>query len=257
MNHSPFWPLVWKEYRVSRGFWLSMAAIGLVAQTSAFWLMRRSADRDWWLFGLALITATGFAVGVGGTLFAVEHEDRTFGLLRKLPLRARELGTAKLLSALAGIVSLVAALWLTASLMAGWQALSPPAARQMLGFWGLSCAEGLGWGILCSLVIRSPLRATLLALVAVSLVDEIVEVMPIRLALLALVVAADVWLLPRWLAGQYPMTTRPPRRPAKKIPGDRCDCRVTWLGISSGKAGGREDPMSRSCLFWRYWAPAC
>ena len=35
MNHSPFWPLVWKEYRASRAFWLSMAAMGIVAQIGA------------------------------------------------------------------------------------------------------------------------------------------------------------------------------------------------------------------------------
>ncbi len=35
MNHSPFWPLVWKEYRAGRAFWLAMAAIGLAAQATA------------------------------------------------------------------------------------------------------------------------------------------------------------------------------------------------------------------------------
>ena len=92
MNHSPFWPLVWKEYRAARAFWLSMAGLGLLAQMTAFWLTRRPVDRDWWLYGLALMVATGFAVGIGGTLFAIEHEDRTFGLLRMLPLRPGELG---------------------------------------------------------------------------------------------------------------------------------------------------------------------
>ena len=32
MNASPFWPLVWKEYRAGRAFWLAMAVMGLVAQ---------------------------------------------------------------------------------------------------------------------------------------------------------------------------------------------------------------------------------
>ena len=220
MNHSPFWPLVWKEYRAGRAFWLSMAGLGLLAQMTAFWLTRRPADRDWWLYGLALMVSTGFAVGIGGTLFAIEHEDRTFGLLRMLPLRPGELGGAKLLTASLGIVSLVAALWLTASVLAGWKPLSLYDAGQLWGLWGLACAEGLGWGILCSLVIRSPLRATIVTLLAVSLINELcvaltqthnlamitsyVEAIPLRLAALVLVVAADIWLLPRWLAGQYP-----------------------------------------------------
>ncbi len=102
MNHSPFWPLVWKEYRAARAFWLSMAGLGLLAQMTAFWLTRRPADRDWWLYGLALMVSTGFAVGIGGTLFAIEHEDRTFGLLRMLPLRPGELSRREAAHRLAG-----------------------------------------------------------------------------------------------------------------------------------------------------------
>ena len=32
MNASPFWPLVWKEYRAGRAFWLAMMAIALMTQ---------------------------------------------------------------------------------------------------------------------------------------------------------------------------------------------------------------------------------
>ena len=123
MNASPFWPLVWKEYRVGRAFWLAMALMGLAAQAGVAWLAHRPADRDWWLYGIALMISAGFAVGIGGTLFAVEHEERTFGLLRVLPVRAKELGSAKLLCAVAGLFSLLVALWLAAGALAGWQAL--------------------------------------------------------------------------------------------------------------------------------------
>ena len=121
MNHSPFWPLVWKEYRAGRAFWLSMAAMGLVAQVSVAWMTHQPADRDWWLYGIALMISAGFAVGIGGTLFAIEHEDRTFALMRILPLRAKVLGAAKILCALLGLAGLLALLWLAAGAMAGWQ----------------------------------------------------------------------------------------------------------------------------------------
>ena len=203
--------------------------------------------------------STGFAVGIGGTLFAIEHEDRTFGLLRMLPLRPRELGGAKLLTALVGIVSLVAALWLSASMMAGWQPLSLREVGQLWGLWGLTCAEGLAWGVLCSLVMRSPLRATIATLLAVSLVNEFcvtltpthnlamiasyVEAIPLRLAVLVVVVAADVWLLPRWLAGQYPGSlarSAPKPAIARAEPRKR---RRTW----------RESRQVVGHLVWQSW----
>ena len=99
------------------------------------------------------------------------------------------------------------------------------------GLWGLACAEGLAWGIFCSLVIRSPLRATVAAVLAVTLANQFavtltpthnltqivsyVEAIPFRLALLALVVVADVWLLPRWMSGQFPRVRR--TAPASRI----------------------------------------
>ena len=38
--------------------------------------------------------SAGFAVGIGGTLFAIEHEERTIALLRRLPVRAFLAGLA-------------------------------------------------------------------------------------------------------------------------------------------------------------------
>jgi hypothetical protein len=262
MNASPFWPLVWKEYRTGRAFWLAMAAMGLLAQAGVAWA-HQPADRTWWLYEIALMISAGFAVGIGGTRFAVEHEDRTFGLLRVLPVQAKELGSAKLLCAVIGLCSLLMALWLTAGALAGWQALSPRDAGRLWGLWGLACAEGLAWGILCSLIIRSPLRATVAAVLAVTLaiqaavtltkthnlleIASYVEAIPLRLFLLALVVAADVWLLPRWLAGQFPQSIdwRRTRRPS----------------VQTKSAGGWQSPAPSWAaplgrLMWQAWCEA-
>ena len=234
--------------------------MGLVAQAGVAWLARQSADRNWWLYGIALMISAGFAVGIGGTLFAIEHEERTFGLLRVLPVRAKELGWAKLLCAVAGLFSLLVALWLTAGALAGWQALPPRDAGRLWGLWGLACAEGLAWGILCSLVIRSPLRATVAAVLAVTVANQVavtltkthnlaeivsyVEAIPLRLAVLALVVAADVWLLPRWLAGQFPARPAAGRRePASPGP--------SRLRTRLGGGGSRARLVWR--LVWQSW----
>ena len=260
MNHSPFWPLVWKEYRAGRAFWLSMAAMGVLAQAAVWWLAHPSGGRDWWLYGIAWMISAGFAVGIGGTLFAAEHEERTFGLLRILPLGAKELGSAKLLWALAGLGSLLVALWMTAGAMAGWQALPVGEAGQLRGLWGLACAEGLAWGILCSLVIRSPLRATVTAMMAVTLTIQAAvtltrthdllklasysEAIPLRIALLLAVAGLDAWLMPRWLAGRLPRSVD---RPRTRQTDDSRDTSAAWQSPAPGWAV----PLGR--LMWQSW----
>jgi hypothetical protein len=224
MNQSPFWPLVWKEYRTSRSFWLAMAVMGLAAQAGVYWLAHQPANRDWWLYGIALMISAGFAVGIGGTLFAVEHEERTIALLRRLPVRAGQLGAAKVISALAGLIALLAVLWFAASAMAGWQALPETEASQLWRVWGLACLEGLAWGVLYSLAIRSPLHATVAAALTVALVDSCMVMLTerhdfssapsvfCRTTLLLLIVLADVVLLPCWLAGHRPRWQSAARR---------------------------------------------
>ncbi len=102
MNHSPFWPLVWKEYRSGRAFWLAMAVMGLAAQAGVAWLAHQGHERNWWLYSIALMISAGFAIGIGGTLFAIEHEDRTFALPAHFPGQGlRNSAKPKLLCALA------------------------------------------------------------------------------------------------------------------------------------------------------------
>ncbi|HTU25033.1 MAG TPA: hypothetical protein VMF30_06530, partial [Pirellulales bacterium] len=259
MNASPFWPLVWKEYRASRAFWLAMAAMGLVAQGAVAWL-HRPTDRNWWLYGIALMISAGFAFGIGGTLFAVEHEERTFAMMRILPLRAKELGGAKLLCALLGLAGLLAVLWLAAGALAGWQALSSREGGLLWGLWGLACLEGLAWGVLCSLVFSSPLRATVAAVAAATITIQAAatltsrhnlaeiasysEAIPYRLLLLLLVAAADVWLLPRWLAGRVPQPIE--ARPPAKSP-RRAKTTSAWQGPTP------RWTVQMGHLMWQAW----
>ena len=216
MNHSPFWPLVWKEYRAGRAFWLSMAAMGLVLQAGVWWLARPSYDRDAWLYQIAVMISAGFAVGMGGTLFAVENEEKTIALLRRLPVRPQALGAAKLLTAAAGLGALLTMLWLAARTLTGGTALVPRDATSLWNGWGLACAEGLAWGVLGSLLIPRPLWATLVAALAIVFVDASLgwpdrlqssklafdHSILFRTTLLVVVVSADAMLLPGWLLGR-------------------------------------------------------
>ncbi|HTU25034.1 MAG TPA: hypothetical protein VMF30_06535 [Pirellulales bacterium] len=253
MNHSPFWPLVWKEYRAGRAFWLAMAVMGLVAQGAVAWLAH--VDRHWWLFQIALMSAAGFAVGIGGTLFAMENEERTIALLRMLPVRATQLGAAKIVSALAGLVGLLAVLWLAANMMCDWLPLPAWQARRLWSVWGLACLEALAWGILWSLVVRRPLVATLLAAGTVALVDlsggvavsgggiatvSFGETVPYRTALLALVMLVDTMLLPGWLSDR-----RQRQMPVRRL--------IGWAVRSAASACRRPLPQLTWQTFREGW----
>ena len=110
--------IVWKEYRQLRSFWLAIALLGLAAQL-AVWNFSY-ADKQWWLFALALMSATGYAIGAGAQLFAIEHEVGTFSYLRNLPLESRVLTRGKLSLTILSIVALQAVLWFSAAARAGW-----------------------------------------------------------------------------------------------------------------------------------------
>ena len=63
MNLTPYWHLVWKEYRAVRGFWLSM--IGLVVLLEAL-VVFSSSEPAWtrlMVYNLALAAPAFFALG--------------------------------------------------------------------------------------------------------------------------------------------------------------------------------------------------
>ncbi|HEX4143330.1 MAG TPA: hypothetical protein VHY91_07250 [Pirellulales bacterium] len=249
MNGSPFWPLVWKEYRAGRAFWLAMVAVALVIQGSLCWGAKATPQRNWELYATALFIAAGLMVGVGATMFAVEREEQTFGFVRRLPVRAWQLALPKLLCALVGWGACVALLWLAAGAMAAWQFPSGRDAGQLWIQWGVAALECLAWGIFFSLLLTSPLKAAALTMLGVLAVNfgllmpssqpyrglaSHVAMVPWRLALLVLMMAVDAWLLPRWLTDRVP-------RPA-----------INW-----GWARGRAMPAKRTVGWFcaDYWPP--
>ena len=92
MTYPVFWRLVWKEYRLLRSFWVSLAAISVVLQLVDVW----SKDVHIDVFIVALAAPVLFALVSGGTLFAAEHEAKTFGFQRWLPVSSRMLLAGKL-----------------------------------------------------------------------------------------------------------------------------------------------------------------
>ena len=108
MNVAILQRLIWKEYRVLRSFWLATLVLAIVAslaacwfETSHLWGLRLSGED---FYFLAALGSCMYALGVGGMLFAIEHELSTAAFLRRLPLDGRHLLASKLAAAVISIL---------------------------------------------------------------------------------------------------------------------------------------------------------
>src|SRR5262245_43870703 len=110
MSDSVIQRLLWKEYRVQRGFWLSMAGLAVIGQTVVLFVPERYASAAHWLFGLALGFPAFYALGCGATLFAAEREEGTLEQLRVLAAPAWKVWWSKVTFSVASTGGLLALL---------------------------------------------------------------------------------------------------------------------------------------------------
>lgn len=229
MNHAIVWRLFWKEFRVQWQFWIAMAVLTALVQLVIL-TTASLADRTPWLFGTALVLTAFYALGCGATLFATEHETGTFDFQRALPVSSRLLFASKTTFGVVSVLAFGGTLWLAAALMAGRPWPSAEELQGLAGLWGFAAVELFAWGLLFSLLLRGPLMAAILAVSAASFFAHIVAggpatymaeqayrvALPLRAAIVVVVVVADLWLGLRWF--QQPGLSlgrlRLPRRPA-------------------------------------------
>lgn len=213
MNHTAFWRLAWKEYRLQRGFWLAMLAGVVLADLAILgcmhWRLVESTDAFFWA---ALGIGTFYAVGCGGTLFAAEHEAETYPFQQALPVPAIRLFAAKIAYAVVSTAAMLVAVWLAAALISGWRLPAPQEHRALWGIWGVGAAEFLAWGVFFSLLSARPLVAVILAVACTSLGVELVRsggaaswgmesyvaAIPMRAAVVGLLWVVNLWLGWRW-----------------------------------------------------------
>lgn len=160
--------MMWKEYRVLRSFWLTLAVFGLACDGLLFVFIAKPQERLPGLFGFAGVLPICFALGAGAMLFALEREEATRELLQYLPTRSSRIFTSKVLTAIAGVL-LLALLLLTVTI---GDVLEVRAGREAAGeFSGavyltlVYTAIGLqvlGWSVLFSLRSARPLLAAFL-----------------------------------------------------------------------------------------------
>ncbi len=210
-----FGRFVWKELRTLRSFWLAVAALAVAGQWLTTRLASPGSDLPAILFASALGAAVVYAVGTAATLFAVEHEEETYDFLSALPARWSPMFWGKLFAAGASAAALALVLSLIAVPMAGpWPAQAKM--LEMVSLYGLAIPEVLLWGTFFSLLLKRPLVAALLAmvaeLVAVHLTVNLVPALfipdwylqtflyatPFRLGVVLVVLAVDLWLARRW-----------------------------------------------------------
>ncbi len=223
MNAHLFRRLAWKEYRVLRPIWLSMLAITVFIQVLLLWsysfmsaLPPETSGVVAKLFSVAIVMTAMYALGCTAALFAAEREENTHEFLCLHAPSSRWLIAGKAAIGLASIAGLLVLLWLAAVLFAGGRFPQGDTHLNLWGTFGFATLEVFAWGTLFSLLLKQPLRAAILAVLAASTTVHVlsrsvaqrsvywdfepyVDVLPARLGVLAIVVVVDIWLAGRWL----------------------------------------------------------
>ncbi|HUY33834.1 MAG TPA: hypothetical protein VMV69_13880 [Pirellulales bacterium] len=212
MNAALFRRLVWKEYRVMRGFWLALAAFAGMSFLGVWCFAERPDGLILGMWKIAAVVPALYALGCGATLFAIEREEETYDFLRTLPCTSAQVFIGKLAVALVSTLALVALLVFVAASAAAWQA-PRDGLDELAAMWGVGLVEALVWGAFFSLLTRRPMQATVLAaatiVIAVQTVINLNMANPAtyaavrwwRLGVAAVVLLCDVWLGLRWLDG--------------------------------------------------------
>jgi hypothetical protein len=203
--------LVWKEYRAIRAFWLALVVLSLGLQWAAPQVVD---DARLIVLNVALATPVFFAIGCIGTAFALEKEEGTYDWLRASPASDGLVFLAKISLCLIGTAAMYAVLWPVSQWITGGRMPEPGVWHGMLALWPLAALEAIAWGAFFSLRFERPLPAIMLALVVTSTIVHLaampyanvdfnfgryLSAVPLRLVVIAPVLAYDIYLGLRWL----------------------------------------------------------
>jgi hypothetical protein len=213
MTTTPFWRLVWKEWRQQRDLMLAIGMIALLMQGIAvLWMTLNDQRSSSGVMHLAFLMPLFYALGCGATLFAGEHDQETFPWLRSLPLHSGDVWWAKVFTGAATTLLLLLVLPLIGWLMLGAPRAEIPHVEAPL--YVLAALEILTYAVLCSLLTRHPLWAVAvagLAYFAVLVISTMAvaawdrqnmslsALIIVRGTLVAIVWGVNLWLGRRWL----------------------------------------------------------
>lgn len=164
MNWTHAKRIAWKDYRRLVGLWVALVLIwglGLgYSLFSAFWLNMSTGRLPSVMTAIdaILVTTVFYVLGWAAITYSAEHEERTYGYLRSLPLSPTSLFYGKLLWGVPSALLLIVAL---ALLCLGFALVHPSTARPLsrelpdviastmtwLGLLPLAMASGLFWSM--------------------------------------------------------------------------------------------------------------
>ncbi|MBN2473711.1 MAG: hypothetical protein JXB62_03835 [Pirellulales bacterium] len=212
MSPTIFWRLIWKEYRMLRGFWICLTVAAVAIQLLAAWFVDQPVeDLVPIVLSVALVMPTLYVLGGAATLFAVERETGTYDFQRALPAASWRSFLGKLTYAVASALLMFAILAPTAYGVSRLRVAQPEVNLRLCAVWGLAAATALVWGMFFSLLTKAPLKAavmaTIVGLFSVYCVAYFAETMFHAdfwhvalwiLAAAAVVALVDLWLGLRW-----------------------------------------------------------
>lgn len=168
----------WKEYRQLRFFGFALLAITFFWQVVALYIAKQSIT-VLTLYVIGGVFAGLYALACGATLYATEHEEKTYLRLQFLPVTAIRVLTGKLLFAVISCLIFGLVATLSAWALSGFQA--PPIGlsglnhpKMILMISGLPMVELFAWGLFFSLVTKRPLTAAILGAAVATLTIHLI-----------------------------------------------------------------------------------
>jgi hypothetical protein len=151
--------LFWKEYRQQILLVAAIFLLGVLLQLSMFASNRFIGKiQSFWTIGM-FVTAL-YAAGASSILFAREHDEKTFGFLRGLPVT----GNTVFLGKIAWLLVSTTALAILMGIESGfWVAISDTSdsGASVFGVMGVAVIEALCWGLFWSVRVQSQLTSLL------------------------------------------------------------------------------------------------
>lgn len=273
MNAAIVQRLMWKEYRFLRSFWLAALVLAGCAAIAwrglASWYERPVQLEDF--FVIAAVVTSLFALGVGGTAFATEHEVGTAEFLRRLPLDGRNLVAGKLLLSAIGLIGLKLVLWTVAGVFAIWLPVSAERMREIGWCSVVSELELLGWGMLFSLATRQPLMAITWGMIAETAVVHLVPALsrtenahpqsfllhdysfalPGRAVFALALLASVAWLSTTWIRSPQPLSVVPDW--LSRLTTGRRTASSRWLSGTAAMPSPVTAKGQLARLIWLQW----
>lgn len=263
MNLSILRRVIWKEYRLQRALWLLVAGLAIATDLVTLWCDPTPFYKVVILHYIALTTPALYLFGCGAMMFAGEHEAETYEFQRSLPIHALQTLVGKVAVAILGAVVMWGLMLLLAELLAPLPTMPKgQSAPWRLLAWatvGFFSAEVFVWAVFFSLLTRRVLIAAVLGVSAASIaanlaggtitwsiqMETYVQALPWRIAIVAIVALADVWLAARWFREKCDRHSRP--SPANGLAGSS---RATHL---DNRFIGPQRFAILGRLLWQHW----